>query len=188
MFVWDTVGVKILCYVVQYSQGMSRIRTRTNLPSFVFPSCPPQPVLWVSSSRAQRDSAQAVQASATPPSRGRQCVRVDLDTCVQNLMLPTPHARVSMQKTVLMHESTCKYGGAKQHKYLLACFHSLPSPAVRHFVFTISGAISLFLWCHLAKLLYSALCPLCHCWALRCMSFVTGCRGGRAFTPKWSRH
>lgn len=130
-----------------------RIRPHDNLPSFVFPSCPLQPVLWVSSSRAPRDSVQAVQDSATPPSGGRQCVHVVLDTCVQNLTPRTPHALVSMQKAVLMHGSTCKYGGAKQHKYPLARFHSLPSPALLHFVFPISGAISLSFWCHLAKLI-----------------------------------
>lgn len=125
------------------------------ITSFVLPSCPPQPVLWVSSSRAQRDSAQAVQDSATLPSGGHLCVRVALDTYVQNLTLPTPRALVSIHKCVLI---VFKNRGAKQHKHLLASSRFLPYPALlllsrSAFVFTISDAVSLFLWGHLARLL-----------------------------------
>lgn len=64
-----------------------------------FSLCPPfQPVPWVSSRGAQRDSARAVRDSAKPPSGEPRCALVDPDTCVLNPMLLTPPAQVSLQK------------------------------------------------------------------------------------------
>lgn len=155
-------------YFVQSSLVvMPRTRTHDNL-LFVFSSCPPQPVLWVSSSGAQRDSAQSVQDSATPPSGGPQCVRVILDTYVQNPMRPTPRALVS----VPVHKSTCKYRATQACTLLFSLF---TFPCTSSLCFTTSVAVTLFLWCRLAKLLSSAFVSIVPLLGIEMHFFVTGC-------------
>lgn len=109
------------------------------LPSFVLPS---QPVLWVSSSQAQEDNAQAVRDSATLPLRVLRCVRVALDSYVPNRTLPKLCALVSMDTTALLQKTHMRIW-----RHSLVCSLSLPSRALLH------SAVSLFLWCHLARLL-----------------------------------
>lgn len=113
----------------------------SELMMIVLPSCFPQPALWVSSSQVQRDNAQAVHYSATPPPRGHQCVCVDLDTCVQNLTLPTLHALVSIYTFALTYDFTHKYRGAK---HLLTSSHSLPFPCSSSLLFLLSLVLFLF--------------------------------------------
>lgn len=145
--------------------------TGDNLAVFILLSCRPQPVQRITSSRAQRGSAQSVRPTATPTAGERRCVRVAPRTCVQIRTAPTPRAPVSTHST-----------GLGPTRPSLGWCHSLPCCCSLQFAFSISGVVSLFLWCHPG---FSNLpCVLCApCWALTCVAFVVGCWGLGAFFP-----
>lgn len=108
---------------------------------------PRQPVPCVSSSGAQRDSAEAVQGSATPPSGGPQCARAPTDTCVRNPTLPTPRVPVSAQEIMSLHTLLLYTPPTPQtHQPLI---HFLP--LFYHLC---------YLWCPLTRLHSSALLPI----------------------------
>lgn len=85
---------------------------------FMVSSCP-QPVLWVSTSRAQRDYAQAAQDSATPPPGERQCVHAALGTYELNPTLLTPRAQVSTPKTAFNLNANMEDPVSYSHSALL---------------------------------------------------------------------
>lgn len=107
-----------------------------------FRSCPPQPVLWASSSGAQRDSAPLVQDSATPPPGEPRSVCVVPDTCVQSPTLLTLRAPVSVQKndpcvslpSFFLSISLLQVMDTVSAAVVLWCYLANPPPAPTTFV------------------------------------------------------